>query len=420
MPNFIRKLFSNISTVNADTTASTDDSRKLIETVVFKYSLEQLKLFFITKTDLLNKIYPVGSIYISNKNINPSTFIGGVWEYCGQNSVLIGAEIYNIAYSLDGGILPNDAVTCYNNKETTILPTPTKNGYNFLGWKIEDTTSIISNIPVGTRGNLSLIATWEKIKLQATLEIGSSFNSHLKTFSNVGNIKFTNDKVPDNLKNSSIIVSDTGSVYKIYMYQNNGTTYISPELDDTIIYANKNSDNLFMDTTITSVNFENFNTSFMESFSYVFKGTPIVNIDLSSFNASKIKKMDGLCAMCSNLTNVIFGEFDTANLTNIEQMFSSCPKVSSELTIRNPNIVVPQLAFYNCSTASGVKFIINYTTDTESKVEEIISKKNSASNIVKGINIDLIQSNNIMFLPEEDNSSSQIEQTVVYIFNRTA
>ena len=32
------------------------------------------------KTDLLNWIYPVGSIYMSVNDVSPSTFLGGTWE----------------------------------------------------------------------------------------------------------------------------------------------------------------------------------------------------------------------------------------------------------------------------------------------------------------------------------------------------
>ena len=39
---------------------------------------------------LLNKIYPVGAVYITYNNINPSTFLGGTWEQFGQGRTLIG------------------------------------------------------------------------------------------------------------------------------------------------------------------------------------------------------------------------------------------------------------------------------------------------------------------------------------------
>ena len=39
---------------------------------------------------LLNKIYPVGAVYITYNNVNPSTFLGGTWERFGQGRTLVG------------------------------------------------------------------------------------------------------------------------------------------------------------------------------------------------------------------------------------------------------------------------------------------------------------------------------------------
>lgn len=43
------------------------------------------------KSEIVNLIYPVGSIYISTQSTNPSTLFGGTWEAYGQGRTLIGA-----------------------------------------------------------------------------------------------------------------------------------------------------------------------------------------------------------------------------------------------------------------------------------------------------------------------------------------
>ena len=47
------------------------------------------------KSEIVNLIYPVGSIYISTQSANPSSLFGGTWEAYGQGRTLIGAGTGN-------------------------------------------------------------------------------------------------------------------------------------------------------------------------------------------------------------------------------------------------------------------------------------------------------------------------------------
>lgn len=44
----------------------------------------------VTSEDLLNEVYPIGSMYMSLNNVSPATFLGGTWERV-TDTVLIGA-----------------------------------------------------------------------------------------------------------------------------------------------------------------------------------------------------------------------------------------------------------------------------------------------------------------------------------------
>lgn len=66
---------------------------------------------------------------------------------------------YQIAYNLDGGTNASDAPVSYQKGVGTALPTPTKEGYTFLGWYNGETK--YENIPTTAEGNISLTARWE-------------------------------------------------------------------------------------------------------------------------------------------------------------------------------------------------------------------------------------------------------------------
>ncbi len=53
-------------------------------------------------TNFLNKIYPVGSIYISTASTNPSTFLGGTWEAYGKGQTLVGIDSSQTEFNTSG------------------------------------------------------------------------------------------------------------------------------------------------------------------------------------------------------------------------------------------------------------------------------------------------------------------------------
>ena len=66
---------------------------------------------------------------------------------------------YTISYDVAGGVLPAGATTSFKEGETVVLPTPTKEGYKFLGWYENDT-----KVETLTAKNYTLVAKWEEVK----------------------------------------------------------------------------------------------------------------------------------------------------------------------------------------------------------------------------------------------------------------
>ena len=73
----------------------------------------------------------------------------------------IGAtKDFSITYNLDGGTLSSSNPSTYNQNDTFTLNNPTKEGYRFVGWSLNDSETIIknTNVPLGTVGNLVFTA----------------------------------------------------------------------------------------------------------------------------------------------------------------------------------------------------------------------------------------------------------------------
>lgn len=79
---------------------------------------------------------------------------------------------YSISYNLDGGTLPDGAVTSYISSEGVTLPTPTKEGYEFVGWS-SDFVSVDYNEYWGIDSNGNLYID------------GSHYNPNISTNSNI-------------------------------------------------------------------------------------------------------------------------------------------------------------------------------------------------------------------------------------------
>ena len=92
--------------------------------------------------------------------ILPSTQTGDVTLYAKWKAIVVYSDI---AYELNGGTNPSDAPLSYEEGKATTLPTPTKEGYEFLGWTLTATSSsYITVLPSTQKGNVVLYANWEK------------------------------------------------------------------------------------------------------------------------------------------------------------------------------------------------------------------------------------------------------------------
>lgn len=128
------------------------------------YTIDNLPLTLYQPT---KKGYNFTGWYLNNQLVEylPENTLGEItlvatWELA----------TYDLFYNLDGGILESENPTTYTMNDEFILNNPTKNGYNFLGWYVNDVK--IEKIEKGTTGNLTLLAKWELQK--HTIEFNSN------------------------------------------------------------------------------------------------------------------------------------------------------------------------------------------------------------------------------------------------------
>ena len=133
--------------------------------------------------NFLNKTYPVGSVYVSNKNVNPGTIFGGTWVAFGSGRTLVGVDgsdtNYNTVEKTGGSNSQNITLTTSNlpSHTHTFSGTTSSNG-DHSHW-------------VQYRGNnlsTDTGATWLMMGWRGTFSSNASLNTatggaHTHTFS---------------------------------------------------------------------------------------------------------------------------------------------------------------------------------------------------------------------------------------------
>ena len=81
--------------------------------------IQELQAF---QANLINLVYPVGSIYMSVNNVSPATFLGGVWEQIKDRFLLSSGDTYSSGNI--GGAETVKAIVSVNNHTLTTAQIP--------------------------------------------------------------------------------------------------------------------------------------------------------------------------------------------------------------------------------------------------------------------------------------------------------
>jgi hypothetical protein len=125
----------------------------------------------------ISDIYPVGSIYISVNNTNPSSFFGGTWEAFGAGKVLVGQDTNDTDFDTLEETGGSKYIQQHQHNATTpfIYSTNQIGPGGDIGWvnspssissyTTRDSGNVKSGVQTGNSGNLQpyiVVSMWKR------------------------------------------------------------------------------------------------------------------------------------------------------------------------------------------------------------------------------------------------------------------
>lgn len=133
-------------------------------------------------------------------------------------TLTIEAGTYTLSFDPNGGSVDVASKEVTNGETYGDLPTPTKEGYTFIGWFTENNIQILPNDEVLIISDITLYAHWEPIKYALTI---TSNDSSLRV-SGAGNY----------IAGTNVTITLTGA------FESTTFTYVMPAKNTTITWSN--------------------------------------------------------------------------------------------------------------------------------------------------------------------------------------
>ena len=171
-----------------------------------------------------DKIYPVGSIYISTSSANPSTIYGGTWERYGQGKTLVGLNESETEFSTinkTGGekthTLTIDEMPSHNHGIPSLTgSTNTTGEHNHLSYYAYGYTGWTGDIP---SGNYGFIYNSDAIQNPSSAGITGLSSSRYSGLGGSHNHTLTTDKSTTNSTGGSQPHNNLQPYITVYMWK---------------------------------------------------------------------------------------------------------------------------------------------------------------------------------------------------------
>lgn len=161
-------------------------------------------------------------------------------------------KIYTINYNLDEGVLDNPKITYNINDSIYILPSPTKEGFEFIGW-YEDSSfngSAVTEIQAGSYGDKTYYAKWEPLvyySINDTYDGNTiDLSGYMKGTNTLKDLVDAHSELSSSTLNffpTTVYISNTGLYFKQYSYSlDSGSTWENVYLVSYMSFARFNGD----------------------------------------------------------------------------------------------------------------------------------------------------------------------------------
>ena len=156
------------------------------------------------------------------------------------------------------------------------------------------------------------------------------------------------------------------SANTLYLYRNASAYSVVPATSGAEILAPEDCSEMFNERyKLTSLDLTNFNTANVTNMNQMFYYCKaLTTIDLSGFNTANVTDMEGMFQYCLALASLDLSTFSTAKATNMFNMFYYCETLTSlDLTnFSTANVTNMSQMFYYCKALTTIIVANGFTT----------------------------------------------------------
>ena len=185
--------------------------------------------------------------------------------------------------------------------------------------------------------------------------------------------KFVGETLPSN----SVVVKDKMTVATINNKLGNGTIVHIVFDKSFSTYTPTSLFKFFRNLTHleTITGLEYLNTANVTDMSYMFSScSSLTSLDVTHFNTANVTNMSSMFSSCLSLTSLDVTHFNTAKVTNMNKMFSNCSALTS-LDVTNfntANVTDMSYMFFSCSELTSLD-VTNFNTANVTNMSSMFS-----------------------------------------------